>query len=217
MSQAARSASLGVSHSDKMVCVDCFCTKGDGDMTLACQNPKCHFYLGTSKDLLSNSRNGVFSDTFYKEVGHDRKTKALNQEKIGSGTMSTNKMWGYQPSHVSMHQVTVPNPRCKPMTASPGDHANLRRFLGSYRGPLVDGKERQQLGVHHPQLMLLPNSSEESFLNCDGEGELVEDAFLTGSTFTDDYEKVSIYIFIILIQYLINYLYYYFCILIFFE
>lgn len=190
MSQAARSASFGVSHSDKMVCVDCFRTKGDGDMTLPCQNPKCHFYLGTPKAPLSNSRDGVFPNTFYKEVGHDRKTKTLSQEQIGSaGMMLRNRMWGYQPSHVSMHQVTSQK------SASPGSGANLRRVLSSYGGPFVEGKDKEKLRVHHP--ISLPNPA-EYFLKCDGESELVEDAFLTSpyancTNFANygDNEKVS--------------------------
>lgn len=206
MSQATDSVGFGVSHSEKMFCIDCFRTKGDGDVSIRCQNPKCHLYLGTptssrDDDVFNTRTSGLFS----REVGHDRKMKSLPQEhvgsQIGSGLMSTNRMWGYQASnssHVSMHQVTEQKPRSKSVSASPGDSRNLRKLLSSFQGQgsLVEGKVKQ-----HPRFLSL-SSTTGSFLKCNGEGELVEDLFLTGpfTNYGED-DKVSNIYTIIIIMY----------------
>lgn len=196
MSQATRSPGVNVPHSDKMICVECFRTKGDGDLKVPCQNPRCHFYI------CSPARKELFHDTpvsFNKEVGHDRKTKPrLNLGHLpncqGVGQISKSKMWGYQPlsqAHLSIPQVMAQKIRSKSVTsASIGGNMSIQKILsGCCQTPLTDmSKDGDKSRLFHSRMMSLPECSDPLLVR-DG-GELVEDAFLS-SPLADYGERIE--------------------------
>ena len=193
MSQATGSTSLGVSHSEKMVCVDCFRTKSDGDMFYPCQNPKCHFYLPPPNECSPTLSDEVFheesSRSFYRDVGHSRKTGTISGQQYGVGSGCLSNMWGYQPSaHLNLQVAALHRQRSKSMSANPGENLGLRRMLCSLGRSALDGKDGEKFKVQHSRLMSLPNPT-DAFLKSDGGTAFIDDSFLA-SPFGDN-ERVS--------------------------
>ena len=107
-----RSASISESN-QSMVCVDCFRAKGDSELRIPCQNPKCHFYLQqpqVNKGIIPVRRHASVSHaeyylsdpgyqpTFNREVGHDRRGKVAPQFTYPSRPSTSNyQIWAYPP------------------------------------------------------------------------------------------------------------------------
>ena len=195
MSQAARNAGVSLMHPEKMICVECFRTKGDADLKLPCQNPRCHFYLCTPIDLSPCGENNMFqtdtSSSFNKEVGYNRKTKrcfGINPSQMPKN----NKMWGYRPSspvhgHLSVPQVMIQKTRSKSASAtSSGNNMSIRKILS---GSILNSKDVERMKMLHSHTMSLPEYA-DSLLMQEGLGELVEDTFVS-SPLPDYGERVE--------------------------
>lgn len=185
MNQTTRNTGVGVMHSEKMVCVDCFRSKGDGDLKLACQNPRCHFYY--KEDL----HQSVFSRTFSKEVGYDRKKSDLSQTPgdFLSPTHSS-KMWAYRPSSprlLKVPQVSSQKIRSKSTSATTGGTVNIRKLLTCHQQvPFVISKDEETSALHS-RVTSLPEYIDSA--SVDESGELVEDTFLCSPLSADYLEK----------------------------
>ena len=182
MNQAANNA-----VSEKMICVECFRTRGDGDFKLPCQNPRCHFYLCCP----SSSKGGIYSNemplSFSKEVGHDRKTKVCSIPKSScSSQLSTKEqIWKNQslgPGLMSAPQMAVPKTRSKSTStiSATGGVVSIPRLLCGYQA-------REKAKLYHSRMMSLPECA-DSIL---GRGDLVEDAFVASPLLLDYSERVD--------------------------
>ena len=205
---SGRSASISVA-SDAMVCVECFRMKGDEDLKVPCQNPRCYFYLRVpccdpQRDSMSPG------PAFNKEVGCDRSAGgggrvALKQRPSqssdfllshcggGSGDRSAqskpamNSIWAFKPENKAYMGKLTQHP-------SPNKMRSQSISVGS---GIINSKAGLQCPSQRAHTTMHPTLSEaekakfmrsrmmsiplvagmESLM--DGEGELVEDAFLS--------------------------------------
>lgn len=186
MNQAA-STSHAFSN-EKMICVECFRTKGEGDFKQPCQNPRCHFYLCCP----STSKGGIYSSeiplSFSKEVGHDRKAKAvcgIPKSSCSSQLYPSWKTHTFVPGMVSAPQIAVPKTRSKSTSASSasGGVVSIPKLLCGYQ-------TREKAKLYHSRMMSLPECA-DSFLDKEGHGDLVEDSFVTSPLLLDYSDRVD--------------------------
>lgn len=201
---------VGAGHQEKMICVECFRTKGDGDLKLPCQNPRCHFYLSTSTSNFSTSKGSTYPSvsnaypSFNKEVGYDRKAKYSPSPQKSTadynggcpGQISVNeKAWKNQPLGPGLlsvpHTMPVQKTRSKSTstTNTTGGNTRLQKLLSGYPAPLLLNKDGGKKYLHS-RMMSLPEYT-DSFLGGEGRGDLVEDAFVASPLLVDYGERVD--------------------------
>ena len=200
MSHSNSTRSASVSACDTMICVECFRSKGDNELTIPCQNPRCHFYLQLPRDKYQRYPSESYAErpsttdstTFSKEVGHDRhqRQKLLsNSSYHPSSKPSSPDVWAYQPEKQSFRM---------PQYTSHQQKDALQRFRSqsissnSEKSKMARGSNHythyQRLGESsRSRLMSMPMSME-----ClpDQGGDLVEDAFLPSPGLTDVTEGI---------------------------
>ena len=209
MSQATRTKGGGVGSlglSDKMICVECFRTKSDGDLKLPCQNPRCHFYRSScDSNCLSSSEcradfhsNEVpilyHGSSFNKEVGHDRKSKlSCKPSAVACQNMpfaAKEMLWKNEPlspalfngsSSNVMARVQKSHSKSSPTasTSSSGGNLSIQRLLSAQASQIAN-KEKFQSRV-----MSLPDYR-DSYLGREVGRDLVEDSFIS-SPLLEDY------------------------------
>lgn len=210
MSQATRSSGVGVGHSsEKMICVECFRSKGDGHLKMPCQNPRCHFYLCTPSSFvtsrqdihptdmqchlpssLSKKAGQQASPSFNKEVGHDRKNKppCHKTSAVHPGQLSgREKVWPVDPGIFNAPLGNMPAQRIHSWATPAGSEGNtnsIQKLLADYHTSLLLNKEARKPKYLHSHLVSLPGS----YLGREAQGDLVEDAFFSSPLLTD-YEE----------------------------
>lgn len=201
MNQAKRNSGVGVGNSEKMICVECFRAKGDEDLKMPCQNPRCHFYLCTPSGHSSSRQemysNEMLSPSFNKEVGHDRKSKPYCYESYPSQLSS--KDWRSQ-SSANMPHTSSQKMRSKSASTSSGSggNASMQKFLNT---SLVSSKEGGKQKFFRSHYVSLPEYA-DSYLGreCQLQGDLVEDAFVSSPLLMDYGERVEDRVRICIIQ-----------------
>ena len=178
-----------VSHSEKMICVECFRTRGDGDFRQSCQNPRCHFYLtspSSSRDVFPTKEMPI---SFNKEVGYDRKAKLCSIPKSSSSQLSTKEqIWkipSLGPGLMSVPQIAMTKTRSKPTStvSSTGGVMSIPRILCGCQA-------RAKSNLYHSRMMSVPEST-DSFMGKERGGDLVEDAFVASPLLLDYTERLD--------------------------
>lgn len=189
-----RSASISESN-QSMVCVDCFRAKGDSELRIPCQNPKCHFYLQqpqATRGIIPARRHASVSHaeyylsdpsyrpTFNREVGHDRRGRVSTHPQFtypSRPSTSNYQIWAYPP--VSPSGTLYSNRM--------NDHSmKMRSQSLSLVGEDVDNNrpgvafhnDKGSLSHLRARIMSVPVSEVNHLLGQDC-GELVEDAFVS--------------------------------------
>ena len=203
MSQATRtkgggSGSLGLS--DKMICVECFRTKSDGDLKLPCQNPRCHFYRSScDSNCFSSECRADFHPTevptpngssFNKEVGHDRKSKLSCKPPAGACQnmpfAAKEMMWKNEPlsptlfNGSSSNVVQKSHSKSSPTASTSG--LSIQRLLSAQASQIANKAKFQS------RVMSLPDYR-DSYLGREVGRDLVEDSFISSPLLVDYGER----------------------------
>ena len=199
MNQAKRASSFGVGHSEKMICVECFRAKGDEDLKVPCQNPRCHFYLCTPSSFKAPRQevypNEPLSPSFSKEVGHDRRSRPTSHTLSAddySGQLCS-KEWQSHPLSPGLSQTSLQKMRSKSTStsASYGGSASMLKLLNNSFAATKEGDRQKFLRSHFASLQspdyTEPYLGRESQL----QGDLVEDAFVSSPLLVDYGERVT--------------------------
>ena len=198
---SGRSASVSVG-TDAMVCVECFRLKGDQDLKVPCQNPRCYFYLqvpGCDPQRDSESPGPIFK----KEVGYDRSSSGrvrpkpsdflLSPGKRSSSSSSSNAqfpsdIWAFRPENRGFMSGRPSQQSSKIRSqsisvGSSGASANNNRGLSAnvnHRVNMQSSAEIEKAKLMRKRMMSMPLVAGMESLMDGGESDsLVEDAFLS--------------------------------------
>ena len=128
LKMSGRSSSVSVG-TDAMVCVECFRMKGDQDLKVPCQNPRCYFYLqvpGCDPQRDSVSPGPIFK----KEVGYDRSSSGRVRPKSSEFLLSPGK-----------------RPSSSSNSSSAQLQSNIWAFRPENKGYMGTGKSSQQTSL----------------------------------------------------------------------
>lgn len=205
---SGRSASVNVG-TDAMVCVECFRMKGDQDLKVPCQNPRCYFYLqvpGCDPQRDSVSPGPIFK----KEVGYDRSSssgrvrpkpsdfllspgKRPNSSSSSGNAQLQSNIWAFRPENKGFmggggKQSQMSKMRSQSISVNNVASASSNRGLSTNVNHRMNNThtsaeiEKIKLRNRH-RLMSMPLiAGMESLMDGGGVGEsdsLVEDAFLS--------------------------------------
>ena len=190
-----RSASISVA-SDAMVCVECFRMKGDQDLKVPCQNPRCYFYLqvpGCDPQRDSVSPGPIFK----KEVGCDRSLGRIRPKPsdflLSPGKRSSNttaqlqsNIWAFRPENKG-YMTAKPSQqssRMRSQSISMGNNAasaTINRGMNTgHRVAMQSSAEIEKAKLMRKRMMSMPLVAGMESLMDGGESDsLVEDAFLS--------------------------------------
>ncbi len=171
MKRAAGSTGRDVHHSEEMVCVDCYHTKAGGEMSSLCQNPKCHFYNSYGEPsppscddvFYDNDCHRDASTSFYKDVGHSKKTGAAPPEpRCPFGSDQSSTMWVYQPTNGHLNFQSsglVPKPRSR-SSNFPGGWHDWQKMLNALDEASFNDQSGRYCKSQRPRLRTLPGHRE---------------------------------------------------------
>ena len=199
---SGRSASVSVG-ADAMVCVECFRMKGDQDLKVPCQNPRCYFYLqvpGCDPQRDSVSPGPIFK----KEVGYDRSSSGrvrpkpsdflLSPGKRPSSSSSSNaqlqsNIWAFRPEnkgYMGGKPSSQQSSKIRSQSISIGTNGALtNNDMGlnanvNHRMNMQSSAEIEKAKLLRKRMMSVPFvAGMESLMDSGESDSLVEDAFLS--------------------------------------
>ena len=196
---SGRSASVSVG-ADAMVCVECFRMKGDQDLKVPCQNPRCYFYLQVPG--CDSQRDSVSPGPIFKEVGYDRSSSGRVRPKSSDFLLSPGKrpsnssnaqlqsnIWAFRPENKGYMGGKLSSQRSSKIRSqsisigSNGALANNNRGLSAnvnHRMNMQSSAEIEKAKLLRKRMMSVPLVTGMESLMDGGESDsLVEDAFLS--------------------------------------
>ena len=197
---SGRSASVSVG-ADAMVCVECFRMKGDQDLKVPCQNPRCYFYLqvpGCDPQRDSVSSGPIFK----KEVGYDRSSygrvrpkpsdfllspgKRPNSGKTSNAQLPSSSVWAFRPEYKGYMcgRLSQQSNKVRSQSISVGSSgvlANNNRGLSATVNHRVNVQSSAEIEkAKRKRMMSMPLvAGMESLMDSGDSDSLVEDAFLS--------------------------------------
>lgn len=166
--------------------------KGDRDLKVPCQNPRCYFYLQVPGcDTHSSLRNSPSpGPAFKKEVGYDRSTGRMTKTRpsqssdflFSQGDRSNkNSIWAFEPENKGyMGKPTQQSNKVRSQSISVGSNAATVKGLSACHRLMQSAAELEKAKLMRKRLMSVPlaTAGMESLIDS-GESDLVEDAFLS--------------------------------------
>lgn len=191
MNSAKKSSGIGVGQSEKMICVECFRAKGDEDLKMPCQNPRCHFYLCTPSYFSSSRQDMYPSETppsFNKEVGHDRKKAQFHNPAENYHGQLFSKDWQ---SQLLDSNASLQKKHSKPVSTSSGSGGNMSMSKLMSTSLLSKETPRQKY-LQSQYVSCIPDYA-DSYLGREDQfqSDLVEDAFVSSPLLVDYGERVD--------------------------
>lgn len=207
LKMSGRSSSVSVG-TDAMVCVECFRMKGDQDLKVPCQNPRCYFYLqvpGCEFQRDSVSPGPIFK----KEVGYDRFSsgrvrpkssefllspgKRPNSSSNSSSAQLQSNIWAFRPENKgymgtgkSSTQQTSLKTRSQSISTGSSNRASANNNGGlsttniNHRVNMQSSAEIEKAKLLRKRMMSMPLvAGMESLMDSGESDSLVEDAFLS--------------------------------------
>lgn len=203
---SGRSASVSVG-TDAMVCVECFRMKGDQDLKVPCQNPRCYFYLQAPGYASGDPKRDSSSPgpIFKKEVGYDRSSSGRVRPKPSDFLLSAGKrpsssssgnarlhdnIWAFRPENRGYMggKPSQQTSKIRSQSISVGSNGTL---ASNNRGPSTNVNHRvnmqssaeiEKAKLMRKRMMSMPLVAGMESLMDGGAGDsdsLVEDAFLS--------------------------------------